>query len=128
MKKITFIILTLPLSLSAFAIDIFPKENKFCTETKGPCSNDEKSTCIKTVCYYNKDQLTLDLFANKHNIIGKKLDNLLEFKTYILANMPNELKKYSIHFVSEKTVLTNYEFSILFIINKNNFITSVQLL
>ena len=127
MKKITPILLLFSLSMPSFGADVFPQNNKKCVNIKSPCSSDPNSTCIKTVCNYDNLQKTLDLFLSQNQIIGKKINNIFEFEIFLSKNLPNELKKYSKHFVTEDTSLLEYEFSIVFILDKNNKVKSVRM-
>ncbi len=113
--------------MPSFGADIFPQNNKTCVNIKGSCSTDPNSTCIKTVCNYDNLQKTLDIFLSQNQIIGKKINNIFEFEIFLSKNLPKELKKYSKHFVTEDTSLLDYEFSIVFILDKNNKVKSVRM-
>ncbi len=127
MKKNIPIALLLIISMPSFGADIFPQTNKVCTKVKSPCSYDPNSTCLKTICNYDSNQQILDSFLNKYQIIGRKVENIIEFEKFVSGNLPKELKKYSKHFVSEEASLLEYEFAIIFILDKNSKIKSVKM-
>ncbi len=127
MKKITPIALLLIVSMPCFGADIFPQTNKVCSKVKSPCSYDSNSTCLKTICNYDSNQQILDSFLNKYQIIGRKIENIIEFEKFVSKTLPTELKKYSKHFVSEDASLLEYEFSIVFALDKNSKIKSVRM-
>ncbi len=127
MNKITSIALILLIPTYSFGGDIFPKTNKICTKIKAPCTSDPESTCIKTICDHDANKQILDSFLNKYQILGKKIDNIIEFERFISKNLPKDLKKYSQHFVSEEASLIEYEFAIVFILDKNSRIKTVKM-
>ncbi len=127
MKKIISIALILFAPIYSFGAEIFPQTNKVCSKIKAPCSYDPNSTCLKTICEHDAHKQILDSFIHKHQILGKKIDNMIEFERFISKNIPKDLKRYSQHFVSEEASLIEYQFAIVFILDKNSRVKTVRL-